>query len=93
MEERTTINVSKLVDALANLAKITLKVYNNDSLMSLLGVSERTLRKYRDEGYLPYTKIGDKFFYSDEDIRKFLEDIRKFLLSSHFDAFRISRKL
>lgn len=86
MEEHTTINVSKLVDALANLAKITLKVYNNDSLMALLGVSERTLRKYRDEGYLPYTKIGDKFFYSDEDIRKFL-------LSSHFDAFRIPRKL
>ena len=26
MEELTTINVSKLVDALANLAKITLKV-------------------------------------------------------------------
>ena len=86
MEEHTTINVSKFVDALANLAKITLKVYNNDSLMALLGVSERTLRKYRDEGYLPYMKIGDKFFYSDEDIRKFL-------LSSHFDAFRIPRKL
>ena len=33
--------------------------------MALLGVSERTLRKYRDEGYLPYTKIGDKFFYSE----------------------------
>lgn len=53
--------------------------------MALLGVSERTLRKYREEGYLPYTKIGDKFFYSDEDIRRFL-------MSNHYDAFRLPKK-
>lgn len=85
MDDHTSISINKLVDALARLAKVTLKVYNNESIMALLGVSERTLRKYREEGYLPYTKIGDKFFYSDEDIRRFL-------LSNHYDAFRLPKK-
>ena len=85
MEDHTSISINKMVDALAKLAKVTLKFYNNESIMALLGVSERTLRKYREEGYLPYTKIGDKFFYSDEDIRRFL-------LSNHYDAFRLPKK-
>ena len=60
-------------------------ILNIKPIMALLGVSERTLRKYREEGYLPYTKIGDKFFYSDEDIRRFL-------MSNHYDAFRLPKK-
>ena len=38
------------------LAKVTLKVFNNESTMALLGVSERTFRKYREEGHpqIPY---------------------------------------
>ena len=57
---------------------------NAIQLLSIMGAFIG-VRKYREEGYLPYTKIGDKFFYSDEDIRRFL-------LSNHYDAFRLPKK-
>ena len=61
MEDYTSISINKLVDALARLAKVTLKVYNNETIMALLGVSERTLRKYREEELGGYISFGKAF--------------------------------
>ena len=34
----------------------------------LLNVSKRTLQTYRDKKLLPYTSIGGKFFYRENDV-------------------------
>lgn len=65
------------------LDKLTKKgpaVYTNNEVKDLLGVGDKLLRKYRDEGYLGFSRIGDKYFYSEKDIVKFLE-------LTHYDAF------
>lgn len=48
-------------------------IYTNKDMMDMLGCTEKTLRKYRDEGYLTYSRCGDKYFYSPKNIILFLE--------------------
>ena len=38
-----------------------------------LKISKRTLQSYRDNGILPYSKIGGKIYFKAEDIREHLE--------------------
>ena len=38
-----------------------------------LKLSRRVLQNYRDEGPLPYCKMGGKILYRESDIQKFLE--------------------
>ena len=49
-----------------------LKVYNNREINSVLGVNENLLRRYRYDGKLSYTKIGDKYWYTQDDIDEFM---------------------
>lgn len=48
------------------------KLYNNESLKELLGVQDKLIKKYRDDGLLPFHKVGDKFWYTQEDVDIFL---------------------
>ena len=41
-----------------------MKLYNNKELMELLGVKDRYLKKLRDNGYLGYSREGDKYWYT-----------------------------
>ena len=56
---------------------------HNQSLMKLLNVSGAYLRKLRDNGYLGFSRHGDKYWYTQEDVDRF---IRRF----HYEAFAIS---
>ena len=47
-------------------------VYTNKEMMKMLDISSKTLKKYRDNGYLGFTQYDDKFFYSSEDLAHFL---------------------
>ena len=47
-------------------------IYNNDSIKQLLGIQDKLLRKYRDEGMLAYHRVGDKYWYTQDDIDTFL---------------------
>jgi hypothetical protein len=50
-------------------------LYTNDDLMTLMGCSEKTLRKYRDDGLLPFSSWeGRKIYYTPNDIILFLEN-------------------
>lgn len=49
-------------------------LYTNKEMLELLRVNNATLKKYRDGGYLGYSKIGDKYFYSMSDIQAFLRN-------------------
>ena len=59
----------------------TLRIYNNQSIKELLDIKDKVLKKYRDEGLLGYRRIGDKYWYTQEDIDKFLKII-------HVEPFR-----
>lgn len=49
-----------------------LKVYNNKEIHSVLGVNEKLLRRYRYDGKLSYTKVGDHYWYTQNDIDEFM---------------------
>jgi hypothetical protein len=40
--------------------------------LQLLGVDQKTLKKYRDNGYMGFTRIDDKYFYAHQDLMNFL---------------------
>ena len=41
--------------------------------MDLLNIKDKVLKKYRDEGLLGYHRVGDKYWYTQEDIDNFLK--------------------
>ena len=47
-------------------------IYNNDTIKQLLGIKDKLLRKYRDEGMLAYHRVGDKYWYTQDDVDTFL---------------------
>lgn len=77
-------NLSVLIKALTSAFNLTLRVYTVEKLANLLGVSVRTIRRYREDGYLSYTKVGDKYYFSDDDVREFL-------MNNHFESFKKQR--
>ena len=48
------------------------RIYTNKELMKLLGVDSRYLNNLRDNGYLSYSRHGDKFWYTQNDVDTFL---------------------
>ena len=48
------------------------RIYTNKELMKLLGVESRYLKNLRDNGYLSYSRHGDKFWYIQNDVDTFL---------------------
>lgn len=49
------------------------KIYSNEDVRELLSVNDKLIRKYRDDGLLSYSRVGNKYFYSSDDIKVFLE--------------------
>lgn len=61
-----------MVTELSVAEKKTTEWLDNQDLMSKLHLSSRTLQKWRDEGTIPFTKIGNKIYYSQSDIEDLL---------------------
>lgn len=55
-------------------------VYTNPEVMELLGIGTKTLKQWRDAGLLGYSKVGNTFLYSKEDVAAFLK-------MTHYDAY------
>lgn len=64
----------------------TCQVYNNKDLMDLLGIKDKYLKKLRDNGYIGYSRMGDKYWYTQEDLDKFLHRF-------HYEAFATNPNL
>ena len=47
-------------------------LYDNKSLMEKLHIKEKYLKKLRDNGYLGYSREGDKYWYTQADVDRFL---------------------
>lgn len=56
-------------------------LYTQREVLDLLGVSTNTLKKYRENGWLGYSRVADKYFYSQHDIDEFLQN-------NHYPAFQ-----
>lgn len=68
-----TEEVKALKEGLKSIVTVQPKqLYTNKSLKELLGVGDKLIKQYRDNGLLSFTQVGDKFWYSQEDIEKFL---------------------
>ncbi|PWB00433.1 DNA-binding protein [Paramuribaculum intestinale] len=60
------------------------RIYDNKSLMALLGIKDRYLKRLRDNGLLGYSRHGDKYWYTQSDIDRFLT-------SCHYTPFAENR--
>lgn len=50
------------------------QIFTNKSIKELLGIQDKLLKKYRDDGLLPFSQIGDKYWYTREDIEVLLSN-------------------
>ena len=66
--EENAINV----DAIA--ATLNKTLYTNKEMMEMLDCNEKTLRKYRNDGYLGYVRVCDKIYYTVDDICQFIKN-------------------
>ena len=57
--------------------------YTNKEVMKMLDCTDKTLRRYRDDGFLGYSRMGDKFFYT-------VDDIILFLKRTHIEPYKFS---
>lgn len=63
-----------------------LRVYSNKDIMELLNIKTEYLKKLRDNGYIGYSRHGDKYWYTQDDVEKFLKRF-------HYKDFAPTNKL
>lgn len=80
LEKILGIVESQKTSPVQNRAAQTPRVYDNKTLMEMLRIKDKYLKKLRDNGYLGYSREGDKYWYTQEDVDRFL---RRF----HYEAF------
>ena len=54
-----------------------LTIYTNKEICDVLGIKDKLLRKYRYNGLLPYSKCGDKYWYTQTDIDEFMANNKR----------------
>lgn len=71
-EANTENTITRLIEKAVMKLSAAHHVYDNKGVMELLHIKDKFLKKLRDDGYLGYSRIGDKYWYTQEDIDKFL---------------------
>jgi hypothetical protein len=56
---------------------------DNQAVCQIFGISKRSLQTFRDKGLIPYSQIGHKCFYRQEDVKEFLEKNRIEVIKKH----------
>ena len=59
-------------------------VYNNEAVLEMFGISQKTLKSWRDNGLLGYSQIGKIYQYSPQDISNFLNNTHEKYSGYHF---------
>lgn len=49
------------------------KIYSNEDLCKLLGISKRTSQTWRDRKWIEFSQVGHKIYYTWDQIQSFLE--------------------
>lgn len=73
-----TVLVTALVKEVKSLREYVApsKPLSNKEVKDLLNIQDRLLKKYRDDGLLGYSQVGDKYWYTRSDIDNFLTTCR-----------------
>jgi hypothetical protein len=50
------------------------RLYDNQDMCLLLNICKRTLQRYRTLGWLPFKRIDKKAYYTESDVKKFIEE-------------------
>ena len=48
-------------------------IYNNKDMKAILGISDKLLMKYRNDGLLSFSQVGEKFWYTQKDLEEFIK--------------------
>jgi hypothetical protein len=72
MKEKTQNKNRIEVDSIV--AMLNKPLYTNKEMMKMLDCNDKTLRKYRNDGYLSYVRVGDKIYYTVDDICQFIKN-------------------
>lgn len=68
------MNLTALVSGLAiQQAPAEFVIYTNKSLQVKLGISDRLLRQYLDNGLLDHVRVGDKIWITQKQLDLFIE--------------------
>jgi hypothetical protein len=70
--ERIEASVRRLENHCTNFGMANVWLDNQD-VMQLLKISPRSLQSYRDQGILPFTRLGGKIYYQAKAIEDLLE--------------------
>ena len=78
------MRVRAFFSSLEDLSKRVEKIHENNKLAVKLKVSRRSLQDYRNNGILPYIRVGGKILYRASDIERVLMD-------GYREAYRLNR--
>ncbi len=56
------------------------RYYRNKDLKRIFGFSDKTIQSYRETNILPYTYIGEIYFYPIDEVKQILENNSNFKL-------------
>lgn len=74
LAERMKAIEEKAEDLFARQQDVGLKRWlDNQEVCQALGISLRTLQKYRERGVIPYSRIRHKIYYRPEDVEELLQ--------------------
>ena len=74
---QTLERLSKALETLFSKRKSSLdgeSFYTDEELSQRLKISRRSLQDYRNQGRIPYIKLGGKILYRESDIERMLTD-------------------
>lgn len=68
--------IDRMVEKIGSLSRNCRPVLNGERFLIsvMLKISRRTLQEYRNEGKLPYIRLGGKVLYRESDIERMLQD-------------------
>lgn len=75
------LRYGKLLSEKEKAQELSKPLYTQKEMLILLDVSPNTLKKYRENGWLGYSRVDDKYYYSRKDIDEFLQN-------NHYSAFQ-----
>jgi len=61
------------------------RIYDNQDMCLMLNICKRTLQRYRTLGWLPFIQLDQKAYYTESDVKKFIEErarAKKFQINS-----------
>jgi hypothetical protein len=57
------LNEVKDIKGIINTLQLENQYYRNKDLKTKFGMSDKTIQNYREQNLIPFTKIGDLYFY------------------------------